>query len=160
MMYPCEFNKTLSIVSQNRVQRNRFWSKFDILMPPVTLEIRSRSPKSNPLIPLLQWCIHVSMIRIHLSVHEIGCIQAFLSNFNFRMTPVTLKISSRSQKFTNLFSLSKWSTNANLIGIHQLVNEAGWRQAVWSKFDIPMSTVTLKLESRSEKFYGWIASSQ
>ena len=160
MMYPCESNKNLSIVSQNRVQRNHFWSKFDILMPPVTLEIRSRSPKSNPLIPLLQWCIHVSMIRIHLLVHEIGCIQAFFVKFNFLMTPVTLKISSRSQNFIHLFSLSQWSTNASLIGIHQLVNEAGWRQAFWSKFDIPMSPVTLKLESRSEKSYGSIASSQ
>ena len=160
MMYPCEFNKNPSIVSQNRVQRNRFWSKFDIIMSPVTLEKRSRSPKSNPLIPLLQWYIHVSMIRIHLLVHEIGCIKQFLSNFNFLMTPVTLKISSRSRKFTHLFSLSQWSTNASLIGIHQLLNEAGWRQAFWSKFDIPMSCVTLKLESRSEKFYGSIASSQ
>ena len=78
MMYPCEFNKNPSIVSQNIVQRNRFWSKFDILMSPVTLEIGSRSPKSNPLIPLHQRCIHVGMIWIHLLVHEIGCIQAFL----------------------------------------------------------------------------------
>ena len=78
MMYTCEFNKNPSIVSQDRVQRNRFWSKFDILMSPVTLEIRSRSPKANPLIPLLQWCIYVSMIRIHLLVQEIGYIQVFL----------------------------------------------------------------------------------
>ena len=77
MMYPCEFNKNPSIVSQVRVQTNRFWSKFDILMSPVTLEIRSSSPESNPLILLFQWCIYVSMIRIHLLVHEIGCIQAF-----------------------------------------------------------------------------------
>ena len=72
-MYPCEFNKNtcISIVSRDRVQINRFWSKFDILMSPVTLEIRSRSPKSNPLIPLVQWCIHVSMIRIHWLVYAV-----------------------------------------------------------------------------------------
>ena len=51
-MYPCEFNKNSSIVSQDRVQTNRFWSKFDILMSHVTLDIRSRSPKTNPFIPL------------------------------------------------------------------------------------------------------------
>ena len=90
--------------------------------------------------------------RVHSSI--------FLSNFNFLMIPVTLKISSGSQKFTHLFPLSQWSTNTSLIGIYQLVNEAEWRQAFWSEFDIPMSPVTLKLESRSEKSYGSIASSQ
>ena len=78
MMYPCEFNKNSSIVSQDRVQTNRFRSKFYILMSPVSLEIRSISSKSNPLIPWFQWCIHMSMKRIHWLVHEIGCIQAFL----------------------------------------------------------------------------------
>ena len=37
MMYPYEFNKNSSIVSQDRVQTNRFWYKCDILMSPVTL---------------------------------------------------------------------------------------------------------------------------
>ena len=79
MMYPWTFNKNLAIVWQNRVQRNQetvfgptWYSNLSY-----DLEIRSSSPKSNPLIPLLQWCIHLSMIRIHLLVHEIGCIQAF-----------------------------------------------------------------------------------
>ena len=85
MMYPCEFNKNSLTVSQDRVQTNRSWSKFDILMSPVileirsmTLEIRSKAPKSNPSISLFQWCIHMSMIRIRLLAHGIGCIQALL----------------------------------------------------------------------------------
>ena len=31
MMYPCEFNKNSSTVSQDRVQTNRFWSKCDLV---------------------------------------------------------------------------------------------------------------------------------
>ena len=78
MMYPCEFNKNSSIVSQDRVQTNRFWSKFDILMSPVTLEIRSISPKSNPLDSPIPKMYPHEYEKIHLLVHEIGCIQAFL----------------------------------------------------------------------------------
>ena len=48
MMWPCEFNEDLSIVSQDKVQTNHFWSKFDILMSPVTLE----RPKKIPVFPL------------------------------------------------------------------------------------------------------------
>ena len=76
------------------------------------------------------------------------------------MTPVTLKISSRSQKYTHLFSASQWSIHASLIIIHRLVHVAGWRQAFWSKFDILMSPVTLTLGSRSAKSNRSIASSQ
>ena len=42
-----------------------FWLKFDILMSFVTLEIGSRSQKSNHSFPPSQTCIHVSLVRIH-----------------------------------------------------------------------------------------------
>ena len=43
---------------------------FDISVP-VTLKIRSRSPKSNPLFPFSQQFIYASLVKIHLLVQKI-----------------------------------------------------------------------------------------
>ena len=45
---------------------------FTYLSPPVTLKIRSRSPKSNQLLSLSQRYIHASLVTFHPLVQEIS----------------------------------------------------------------------------------------
>ena len=60
--------------SWDMVHTSTFWLKFDSSSPPVTLKIRSRSPKPNQLIMSRSY-IHANSLKIHPSVHPILCIQ-------------------------------------------------------------------------------------
>ena len=50
---------------------------FTYLGPPVTLKMRSRSPKSNKLLRLSKWYSYVSLEKIHPLVQEISYIQDY-----------------------------------------------------------------------------------
>ena len=61
-----------SINSQDKVQTS-IYGPLD--NAPVTLKIGSRSPKSKHSFLLSQWCIHVSLVRIHPSVRSQDRVQ-------------------------------------------------------------------------------------
>ena len=52
-----------------------FWSKLDIQSAGVTLKMRSRSPKSNHVFFMSEWCFYVSLVKIHQLVQKIECRQ-------------------------------------------------------------------------------------
>ena len=51
--------------------------KITYLNPPMTLKMRSRSPKSNQILSLSYWYIYVSLKKIHPLVQEKSYIQDY-----------------------------------------------------------------------------------
>ena len=87
---------------------------------PVTLKIRSRSPKSSQSLPSSQQCMYASLVKIHQLVQKITCKTIF---WIFQSAAVTLKIRSRSLKLNQLFPFSQQCIYASLVKIHPLVQE-------------------------------------
>ena len=116
------------------------WLKFGSLSPAVTLKNRSRSPKPNQLFIMSQYYIHANLVEICLPVHEIWCTQA-LFVLNWQLSPaVTLKIRWGSPKLNQLFIMSQRYIHANLVKIHQPVQEIPCKQE--SVTPMPMPTPT------------------
>ena len=132
---------------------NTFWLKFGGLSLAVTLEIRSRSPKSIQLFIMSKCYIHANLIKICQLVHEILCTQAsFGSNLAVLSPAVTLKNRSRSPKLNQLFIMSQCCIHANLVEICQSVNEIWCTQAHFClNLAVLSPAVTLKIRSRSLK---------
>ena len=98
---------------------------------PVTLKIRSRSPKSNKLLIPSNLYRLANSVTFHPMIHEITNMQTntFWLKFGGLSLAVTLKIRSRSPKPIQLFIMSKCYIHANLVKIHQLVHEILGTQA-------------------------------
>ena len=92
---------------------------------PVTLRIRSRSPKSNKLFSFSQQCIYASLVKIHLLVQKIMHRNESGSRqfWTFQSAPVTLKIKSSPPKSNQSFPLSQQCIYASLVKIHELVQK-------------------------------------
>ena len=75
MIQYIKFGQNTSFGSRERVQISFLGSKFDIQRAGVTLEMRSRSPKSNPFFPMSKLCFCASLVKIHPLVQETACIQ-------------------------------------------------------------------------------------
>ena len=63
----CEFGQNPSTGSEDNTRKPYFGHFRD----PVTLKIKSRSPKFNPLFPSSQQYIYVSMVKTHPLVKKI-----------------------------------------------------------------------------------------
>ena len=86
----------------------------------VTLKIRSRSPKSNQLLILLQWYRHGNLVTFQAMIYEITCRQALFGlNLAVLSLAVTLKIRSKSPKLIS----SSSCPNANLVKFQRPVHE-------------------------------------
>ena len=57
--------------SRDIVQKTYFGQNLTFQSAPVTLKIRSRSPKSDQPFPFSQKCIHASLVKIHQLVQKI-----------------------------------------------------------------------------------------
>ena len=101
-----KFGQNPSFGSRDRVQASFFCQNLNFLQflqfyNVVTLNIRSRSPKSNQIFKPSQRYSIWSLARIRHLVQEIGCRQAFFFFFflvitwKFQSADVTLKIKSR-----------------------------------------------------------------
>ena len=67
-MYLCKFGQNPSTSSEDNA-RKPYIAHFKV--PPVTLKIRSRSPKSNQLFPSSKQCIYAIFVKIHNLVQKI-----------------------------------------------------------------------------------------
>ena len=120
------------------------------LSPPVTLKMRSSSPKSNQLLSLSLWYIYVSLEKIYPLAQEISYIQDYdLENGSrspktslksdeypsicsylilaikatFVNWAVTLKMRPKSPKYSKLFRLSLRYGCASLVRIKTKMQE-------------------------------------
>ena len=64
---------TSVVFSENRCTTKKM-IKFDLFRSAVTLKIRARSHKANPVLIMLQCYIQVNMVLIQPLDHEIACV--------------------------------------------------------------------------------------
>ena len=106
--------------SRDTIQKPYFGQNLTFQSAPVTLKIRSRSPKSNGLFPSSQQCIYASLVKTHQLVQKITHGNHILDTSKHRCD---LEIRSRSPKFNQLFPSSKQCIYASLIQIHPLIQK-------------------------------------
>ena len=99
----------------------------------VTLEIRSRSPKSN-LFNYPNDTIHQVWPESIIWFKRYGADKFFWLKFDIQSAGATLKMRSRSPKSNNFFLMSHWCFCASLVKIHPLVQEIECRQCSFLVF--------------------------
>ena len=107
--------------SRDIIQTPYFGQNLTFQSAPVTLKIRSRSPKSNQPFPSSQQCIYASLVKIHRLVQKITHGNHILDIC--KSAAVTLKIRLRSPKFNQLFPYSQQCIYESLVKIHPLVQK-------------------------------------
>ena len=96
----------------------------------VTLKMESRSSKSNQFFSMSQEYRCTSLVKIHLLIQEIGCIQPLSNNLS---PPVTLEMGSNSPKSNQFFYMSQHCRYASLVEICSFLQEIGYRQAIFQQ---------------------------
>ena len=106
--------------SRDIIQKPYFGQNLTFQSAPVTLKIRSRSPKSNQPFLSSQQCFYASLVKIHRLVQKITHRNHML---DVSKCYCDLENRSRSPKFNQLFLSYQQCIYASLVKIHPLVQK-------------------------------------
>ena len=133
------------------MQTSCFGSKFDIQSGG---ENEVKITKIKSLLPMSHWCLYARLVKIHILVQEIVCRQGLLIQ------------SLYCGDLENLVKVIKILSNLltipmlQYIRIGQNLSFGSRGRCFWSKFDIQIAGVTLKMRSRSPKSNHFFSPSQ
>ena len=119
---------------------------FNTLWPPVTLKIRSRSPKSNQFFAISQWYICASLVKIHQFLQEIWCRQGI-----FQHSLTSCDLENVDQGHQNLISSLPSPSDISVPVWSKSINFFRRYDADKLFFIILWPPMTLKIRSKSPK---------
>ena len=123
----CKFGQNLFIPM--RYSADKPFSQENI-SPPVTLKMRSRTPKSNQFFYMSQHCRCASLVKIYSFLQEIGCGQAI---FQQSKPDCDLENGVKSPKSNQLFYMSQHCRCASLVKIYSFLQEIGCGQPIFQQ---------------------------